>query len=84
MGLDVVALNREEVQSLEPTTELDVLGAVHYRCDAHLYPNKLMTQLIQRLKEAGVDFKTESAVESIITEAGKIKKVVTQQIVFRH
>ncbi|MBC7687445.1 MAG: FAD-dependent oxidoreductase [Aquabacterium sp.] len=77
MGLDVVALNREEVQSLEPTTELDVLGAVHYRCDAHLYPNKLMTQLIQWLKEAGVDFKTESAVESIITEAGKIKKVVT-------
>ena len=53
MGLDVVALNQKEVQALEPETELDVLGAVHYRCDAHLYPNKLMTQLITYLRRSG-------------------------------
>src|SRR3954470_3644142 len=32
LGLDVVALSKKEVQALEPETELDVLGAIHYRC----------------------------------------------------
>ncbi len=76
MGLDVVALNKAEVQALEPETALDILGAVHYRCDAHLYPNKLVPQLISHLKTAGVEFKTNSPVEKIVTQAGKIKKVV--------
>jgi len=77
LGLDAVPLNKAEVQALEPDTELDILGAVHYRCDAHLYPNKLIPQLIKYLKAAGVKFETDSAVERIITEGGHIKKVVT-------
>ena len=76
LGLDVVSLNREEVQALE-STELDVLGAVHYRCDAHLYPNKLILQLINHLTAAGVQFATGSAVQKIITAQGKIKKIIT-------
>src|SRR5688572_11728398 len=76
LGLDVVALNREEVQALE-STKLDVLGAVHYRCDAHLYPNKLIPQLISYLKTAGVQFETGSAVQKIITSQGKVKKTIT-------
>ena len=47
MGLDVAVLNKAEAQQMEPDIALDVLGAVHYRCDAHLYPNKLNQQLIQ-------------------------------------
>jgi len=77
MGLDVVPLTKTEVQALEPKTELDILGAVHYRCDAHLYPNKLIPQLIAYLKAAGVQFKLNSVVEKIITQGGKITKVVT-------
>ncbi|MEJ7684583.1 MAG: FAD-dependent oxidoreductase [Segetibacter sp.] len=76
IGLDVVALSQKEVQALEPETELDVLGAVHYR-DAHLYPNQLIPQLIKHLKKAGVTFKTNSPVQLIIKEGNKIKKVVT-------
>jgi D-amino-acid dehydrogenase len=76
MGLDVVPLNKNEVQALEPGTQLDVLGAVHYCCDAHLYPNKLIPQLIAHLKTAGVEFILNSPVEKIITQSGKIKKVV--------
>ena len=41
LGLDVEPLNKAQVQQLEPSTALDILGAVHYRCDAHLYPNNL-------------------------------------------
>ncbi len=77
MGLDVVPLTKTEVQALEPETELDILGAVHYRCDAHLYPNKLIPQLIAYLKAAGVQFKTNSGVEKIITQGGKITKIIT-------
>ena len=58
MGLDVADLSREEVQALEPDIALDVLGGVHYRCDAHLYPNSLNQQLIAYLKNAGVNFIT--------------------------
>ena len=46
MGLDVESLNKDQVQKLEPETELNILGAVHYRSDAHLSPHKLIPQLM--------------------------------------
>jgi D-amino-acid dehydrogenase len=79
MGLDAVPLNKEEVQALEPETELDILGAVHYRCDSHLYPNKLIPQLLKHLKSAGVKIQGSNAVKQIITEKGTIKKVVAEK-----
>jgi len=77
LGLDVEPLSKEQAQALEPEIDLDILGAVHYRCDAHLYPNKLIAQLIDHLKNAGVKFETSSPVESIIKEGAVIKKVIT-------
>lgn len=79
MGLDAVALNKEEVQALEPETELDILGAVHYRCDSHLYPNKLIPQLMKHLQAAGVKIEASNSVKQIITEKGTIKKVVAEK-----
>jgi D-amino-acid dehydrogenase len=77
MGLDAVPLNKMEVQELEPETELDILGAVHYRCDAHLYPNKLMLQLLSFLTKSGVELQINNPVKRIITTGKKIKKVIT-------
>ena len=77
MGMDVEVLNKEQVQQLEPGLALDILGAVHYRCDAHLYPNKLIPQLIEHLKASGVKIQTDSEVKNIIVEKGKIKKLIT-------
>lgn len=77
MGVDAVVLNKQEVQELEPGTELDILGAVHYRCDAHLYPNKLIPQLLQHLNSSGVDVQTNNPVRNIVIEKGKIKKLIT-------
>lgn len=77
LGLDVEPLSKQQAQAMEPAIELDVLGAVHYRCDAHLYPNKLIPQLIQYLKQAGVKFETGNAVEKIVKEGSIIKKVIT-------
>ncbi|MFT3680243.1 MAG: FAD-dependent oxidoreductase [Ferruginibacter sp.] len=75
MGLDAAALDQKELQALEPETALDVLGGIHYRCDAHLYPNFLMQQLLTHLKKAGVHIETNSTVESITTVDGLIKKI---------
>ncbi len=77
LGLDVEALDKQQAQALETEVQLDILGAVHYRCDAHLYPNKLISQLIIALKESGVIFETNCTVDKIITEQNKIKKLVT-------
>ena len=77
MGLDVVALTKNELQLLEPDVELNVLGGVHYRSDGHLSPNQLMPQLIEHLKNAGVQFETNSPVKRIIKEGKRVKKVVT-------
>ncbi len=72
MGLDAVALSKEEAQQLEPSVQLDVLGAVHYRCDAHLYPNKLNHQLISWLKAKGVRFLTNAPVTQVERKGNKI------------
>lgn len=75
MGLDVVDLNREEAQAVETGTRLDVLGAVHYRCDAHLYPNQLMPALIRSLKEKGVQFRLGHAVGKVHRRGKKLLSV---------
>jgi D-amino-acid dehydrogenase len=77
MGMDVAALNKEQVQQLEPGLALNILGAVHYRCDAHLYPNKLIPQLVAHLKASGVKIQTSSEVQNIVVEKSKVKKLIT-------
>ncbi len=76
MGLNVSALNKNEVQLLEPGLSLDILGAVHYQCDAHLAPQKLMRQLLNNLEENGVVFETNTSVTSVIKEGNRITKIL--------
>lgn len=77
LGLDAVALSPAEIGALEPGLKLDVLGAVHYRSDAHLSPHKLMPQLIAALRNAGVEFALGSAVERIDRTGGHVTAVHT-------
>jgi len=74
MGVDAVALDKAAVQQLEPETELDILGAVHYRCDAHLYPNKLVPQLLSYLKTSGADIQSNLPVTNMIVEREQSQK----------
>lgn len=76
MGLDVSVLNKQEVQLLEPGLSLDILGAVHYQCDAHLAPKKLMQQLMKNLEENGVVFETKTSVTSVVREGNRITKII--------
>lgn len=79
MGIEAVPLSKTEVQALEPETSLDILGAVHYRCDAHLYPNRLLPQLVAYLRGAGVQVRGGEAVKDVVVEKGSIKEVITEK-----
>ena len=79
LGLDAQVLTKLQVQVLEPHLELDILGAVHYRCDTHLYPNNLMLQLRQSIITKGGLIKIHCPVTGIAHAMGNIKKVKTSE-----
>lgn len=82
MGLEVDILNAAQTQALEPDAKLAVLGAVHYRCDAHLNPNELVQQLIAFLKKNNVEILTNCKVTGFETSNGKINAVHTAEASF--
>lgn len=75
LGLDMAVLNAAECQALQPGLALDVLGAVHYRCDAHLYPNHLIAAMVKHLEASGVKIERNREVTKIDTVAGKVVRV---------
>jgi D-amino-acid dehydrogenase len=77
LGLDASLLTKQEVEKLEPGINMDIKGAVFYECDAHLYPNKLMRDMIAFLKKNGVSMQTGEEVKNFITEGNIIKGVRT-------
>ena len=62
LGLDAEILNYQQVQAMEPHTRLNIKGALYFRCDAHVYPNKVMQSLLNHLEKAGVNFLPNEAV----------------------
>jgi D-amino-acid dehydrogenase len=53
LGLEVELLNKEQLTALEPQ-QWTALGAINFKCDSHLYPDKLMDSLIRYLQQQGV------------------------------
>ncbi|WP_259069267.1 NAD(P)/FAD-dependent oxidoreductase [Mucilaginibacter sp. X4EP1] len=78
LGLDMEVLTVAQCKALQPQLELDVLGAVHYRCDAHLYPTHLMAALIKHLTTKGVNIVRNQEVTKIETSGNKINSVFTR------
>lgn len=78
LGLtDTKLLSKDELAALEPQTRINALGAVHFNCDAHCYPNKLMQNLIAYLKSKGVKLAGNQEVISFEKANSKISKVIT-------
>lgn len=75
LGLDMGILSAAECKALQPGLNLEVLGAVHYRCDAHLYPNQLMEGLTRLLESRGVEIVREHEVTDIETQNGAVSAV---------
>lgn len=80
LGLsDTVMLTQAQLQQLEPQTEINALGALYFKCDAHLYPNKLMQQLLQTLEQQGVKLVKGEEVIGFKKQGKRIQSVVTNQ-----
>lgn len=76
LGLDMAILNPAECAALQPALKLDVLGAVHYRCDSHLYPQKLMDALLAHLQQNGVKIMRNHEVTKIELADKRITNVL--------
>ncbi len=76
LGLDVASLSAGEAQKLQPDLKLDVLGGIHYRCDAHLNPNQLLAHLQAYLLKKGVQLIKNTEVTKIFQEKGQISKLI--------
>jgi D-amino-acid dehydrogenase len=77
LGLDVEPLSAAQTQALEPNAALDILGSVHYRCDAHLSPSDLVQQLISYLKKREVEIITNCKVTGFETSGEQITSIQT-------
>ncbi|MBL7720461.1 MAG: FAD-dependent oxidoreductase [Chitinophagaceae bacterium] len=80
LGLtDTVLLSKAELDKLEPQTRINALGALYFKCDAHCYPNKLMSDLIAYLQLSGVQLLSGYEVNGFETGSGKINKIITSK-----
>lgn len=77
LGLDVVLEDKAGLDRLEPNTEVDAIGAIHYRCDGHLYPQKLMAHLIEYLKNKEVQLLSHTEVLGLHGKQGHITEIET-------
>ncbi|MXV17264.1 NAD(P)/FAD-dependent oxidoreductase [Hufsiella ginkgonis] len=76
LGLDMEILSAARCRALQPGLELDVLGAAHYRCDAHISPNRLMALLQENLVANDVVVVEEHGVSEVISSGGRIRKII--------
>ena len=79
LGLDADLLNYAELQAKEPHTKINGLGAIFFKCDAHLYPDKLMKGLMRVLIASGVQLLPHEEVIRFETGKGAIKKVISSR-----
>lgn len=56
LGMEAFYLTPEKLKQVESGLDIDVRGAVHYPGDAHITPHAFMPQMINHLKNAGVEF----------------------------
>jgi D-amino-acid dehydrogenase len=79
VGIEANVLSRDEVRALEPDTNLDVRGAVHFTGDAHLDPSKLYSFIKDHLQTRGVQLVSQAEVLRFDHTSDTITHVVTTQ-----
>jgi D-amino-acid dehydrogenase len=78
-GIEAHILSSSEVQKLEPYVKVNSRGAIYFPGDAHLIPQKLVSHLINYLKDKGVQFQSATTILDFITENQKIKIIKTDK-----
>ena len=76
-GLDIDELTPDGLAEALPGLELNVLGGLHFRQDAHLTPGKFVRSLAAYLERQGVDLRPGAEVTGFTKEKGRIAVVHT-------
>ncbi|GIQ58460.1 amino acid dehydrogenase [Flavobacterium collinsii] len=82
LGLEVDYLSGAAIAKLENGTKTDVLGGIHYKGDAHLYPQKFMQFIKEELKRLKVEIHSGTTVQDFVFDHHKITKIVTDKGIF--
>src|ERR1700744_4522298 len=82
LGLDVEMLDAKALQEKEPHTKVNGIGAIFFKCDAHLYPDKLTHGLIGLLRASGVELLPHEEVKKFETGGGAVKRLITTKNTF--
>lgn len=82
LGLEVDYLSRAEVAKLEIGTKTDVIGAVHYKSDAHLYPQKFMQFIKDELTRLNVQVIPNILVKDFTLNNNAISEIITDKGAF--
>jgi D-amino-acid dehydrogenase len=78
-GLDVIEINKDELQSLEPNVKIEAIGATYFKCDSHSTPHEFMQNMTAYLKDRGVTFYTNEKVEDLEVINGNITSIKTNK-----
>ncbi|MEO8239686.1 MAG: FAD-dependent oxidoreductase [Flavobacterium sp.] len=82
LGLKVDFLSKEEVSKLETGTSTNVIGGVHYKSDAHIYPQKFMQFIKEELNRLNVKIKQQTLVKDFVLKNNAITEIVTDKGTF--
>ncbi|MEB8330549.1 FAD-dependent oxidoreductase [Flavobacteriaceae bacterium KMM 6897] len=82
-GLETKILTLKELNALQPNLSHEILGAIHYECDAHTTPTELMPKLVDYLKRKGVVFKINEEVLDFSFQNRKISTVTTNKQTYK-
>lgn len=76
-GLEVDYLSKDGVTKLETGTSTDVIGGVHYKSDAHIYPQKFMQFIKDELSRLNVKIHNRTTVEDFVIKNNTITEILT-------
>ena len=79
LGLEVDFLSKEEVSKLEKGTATNVIGGVHYKSDAHIYPQKFMQFIKEELNKLNVTIHAQTTVNDFVLKNNTITEIITDK-----
>jgi D-amino-acid dehydrogenase len=79
LGLEVRELSQSQLHHIEPNIKIEAEGAIHYECDGHTTPTEVMPKMVDFLKSAGVQLKTNETVLNISMDSNKINEIRTSK-----
>ena len=77
-GITSIGYDAAALLQLEPALKGNVGGGWHFESDCHIRPDKLLTEMRQRLEQRGVTIVEQHSVDGFRPEQGKAKALIVE------